>query len=155
MLCSIGVVIPEFEKTGLLPVGVHWATLHEIEARYGTNLHRLRLLGGQKRGIHALEVAGCRHLYLNGGFVTAKELPQDYDVCWDAVGVNFSLLDPVLLDFRNQRAAQKAKYLGEFFPAHVHAEVTPPFRIYFEFFQTDKSTGDRKGIIGIALKGRP
>lgn len=148
-------MIPEFERTGLLPVGVHWATFGEIEVRYGTNPHRLWLLAGLRRGAHALEVAGCSILYLDGGFVTAKELPQDYDVAWDVVGVKVGLLDPVLLDFTNRRAAQKAKYFGEFFPAHAPAETTPPFRIYFEFFQTDKSTGDRKGIVGIALKGKP
>ena len=51
------------------------------------------------------------------------------------------LLDPVLVDFSNLRAAQKAKYFGEFFPAHLPAERSAPYRMFLDFFQTDKGTG--------------
>ena len=148
-------MIPILEKSGLLPSGIHWASWAEVENRYATNPHRVRLLGGLKRGIAALTAAGCQTLYLDGSFVTDKLLPNDYDACWDIAGVNSKQLDPVFLDFRNMRAAQKAKYLGEFFPAHLCAEATPLFRTYIDFFQRDKDTGDPKGIIGLVLKGQP
>jgi len=41
--------------------------------------------------------------------VTVKRRPGDFDVCWDATEVNLKLLDPVLLDFSDARAAQKSK----------------------------------------------
>ena len=123
--------------------------------RYGINSHRKRLLEGLERAVAAFAAAGCRILYLDGSFVTEKPFPDDYYGCWDAAGVTMRLLDPGLLDFSNLRAAQKAKYFGEFFPAHLHAEGSPPYRIFLDFFQTDKSTGSRKGIIGLRLKGKP
>jgi len=80
-----------------------------------------------------------------------KDFPSDYDACWEMAGVDPGLLDPVLLDFSNRRAAQKAKYHGEFFPASAMAEVTSPFRTFLNFFQVDKLSGDKKGLIGLNL----
>jgi hypothetical protein len=145
-------MIPGFEHTGLLPVGIHWATWPEIGKRYATNSHRRRLLGGLEQAIHALSRAGCPVLYLDGSFVTENPFPRDYDACWETVGVSVGLLDPVFLDFSNSRAAQKIKYLGEFFPAHVTAQASPPFHTFLKFFQIDKTSGDAKGIIGLNLK---
>jgi hypothetical protein len=59
-------------------------------------------------------------------------------------------LDPVLLDFTDRRAAQKAKYGGELFPSLAFAD--PAGNTFLEFFQIDKSTGKAKGIIAIDLK---
>jgi hypothetical protein len=144
-------MIPKFNESGLLPHGIHWALMDEIEKRYGQNGHRKRLLSGFVRGIEALRRAGCSVVYLDGSFVTAKEFPGDFDACWDAKGVKLVTLDPVLREFSNGRAAQKAKYFGEFFPAHLKAEASSPFRAFVDFFQMDKVTGDKKGIVGINL----
>jgi hypothetical protein len=90
-------------------------------------------------------------LYLDGSLVTAKDYPGDYDACWDPVGVRIAELDPVFRDFSNLRAAQKAKYFGGFFPSTARAEATSPFRIFLNFFQLDKDSGVKKGIIGITI----
>jgi hypothetical protein len=148
LLCRM---IPKFNESGLLPEGIHWAEMKEIHKRFGGNDHRRRLFSGFERGLESFRVAGCSLMYLDGSFVTAKEFPVDYDACWDAKGVVLATVDPVLLDFSSRRAAQKAKYLGEFFPAYLQAEVRFPFKVFLELFQTDKATGDRKGIIGIKL----
>jgi hypothetical protein len=142
-------MIPDFEENGLLPAGIHWATLNEVKLRYAVNDHRRRLIGGMERAFFALVSAGCSIVYLDGSFVGSKDYPSDYDVCWEVVGVRARDLDPVFLDFANKRAAQKAKFLGEFFPAHIKAESKSPFRTFLEFFQSDKETGAKKGIIGI------
>lgn len=144
-------MMPEFDKSGLLPEGIHWTDMLAIHKRYGCNSLRLRLFGGLERALVALRDAGCQTVYLNGSFITSKEYPADYDVCWDTKGVNLAALDPVFLDFSNRRAAQKAKYLGEFFPADSRAEVTSPFRTFLNFFQIDKATGNKKGIVGINI----
>jgi hypothetical protein len=144
-------MIPPFDGSGLLPAGIHWAVLNELRGRYALNDQRRRLFGGFERGLVSFRKAGCRQLYLDGSFITSKEFPADYDACWEAQGVNLSQLDPVLLEFGNRRAAQKAKYYGEFFPAHIPAEVKSPFRTFLEFFQTHKDNGSVKGIIGINL----
>jgi hypothetical protein len=144
-------MIPDFIPTGLLPDGIHWSDLAEIRARYCWNTHRERLFGGFERAVAALSVAGCKLLYLNGSFVTTKDYPGDYDACWEMASVDPSLLDPVFLDFRNLRAGQKAKYLGEFFPASSRPGVNAAFQTFLTFFQVDKTSGSSKGIIGIKM----
>ena len=94
-------------------------------------------------------MAGCRTAYLNRSFVTSKESPNDYDACWEEAGVDPTVLDPVLLTFDPGRAMQKAKYMGELFPASVVADADG--LSFFEFFQSDKDTGNPKGIIAIDL----
>jgi hypothetical protein len=49
--------------------------------------------------------------------VTEKIHPNDFDGCWDSTNVDAALLDPVLLNFDNGRAAQKKKFRGEMFIA--------------------------------------
>lgn len=98
-----------------------------------------------------LRAAGCTTAYLDGSFITTKRRPGDFDVCWEMQGVNGRLLDPVLLDFSSGRAAQKAKYAGEFFPAETVEFASG--MTFLEFFQTDKETGQAKGIVAIDLRG--
>ena len=97
--------------------------------------------------------AGCGCLYLDGSYVTAKPLPGDYDACWEPAGVEEGLLDPVFLDFDDERAAQKAKYQGEFFPSS--ALVGGVGSTFLEFFQLERFSGLKKGIVQIELVGDP
>ena len=144
-------VIPDFNDRGLLPPGVHRATWEEVVNRFGTNPWRERLLTGLRDALDDLRSAGCQAVYLNGSFVTSKEIPNDYDACWEEAGVNPDILDPVLLTFDPGRATQKAKYMGELFPA---AAIAGSGGLSFlEFFQLDKETGERKGIIALELEG--
>ena len=83
--------------------------------------------------------------------MASKDLPNDYDACWEEDGVEPEALDPVLLTFDPGRTTQKAKYLGELFPASIDADTSG--LSFLEFFQTDKDTGRTKGIIAIDLGG--
>lgn len=69
----------------------------------------------------------------------------------DPSGVDPYLLDPVLLDFTNARAAMKSKYLGELFPATATAAPGVLFR---DFFMKDRS-GVPKGVVNIDLGSLP
>ncbi|OWK37392.1 DUF6932 family protein [Fimbriiglobus ruber] len=143
-------MVPDFAEDDNLPPGVHPAEWDELVARFGWNPRRLQLLAGLKRALVPLRSAGCRQLYLDGSFVTAKEIPGDYDAAWNPIGVNLLMLrlvEPVFFDFRNKRAAQKAKYGGEFFPSTGDADGCG--KTFFDFFQQDKSTGLPKGIVVI------
>lgn len=117
--------------------------------RYATNDRRQQLLDGLHEALESLRTAGCRHAYLDGSFVTAKELPGDFDACWEVGGVDASLLHSELLDFSDRRAAQRARYGGELFPAQAEAE--PTGTVFLEYFQQDRDTGQRKGIITLEL----
>ena len=104
---------------------------------------------GLKAALENLRDAGCRTAYINGSFVTRKAIPNDYDVCWEESGVDPVILDPVLLIFDPGRVAQRAKYMGELFPASVTADADG--LSFLEFFQTDKETGRTKGIVAMNL----
>ena len=49
-------------------------------------------------------------------------------------------------------AAQKAKYGGELFPVSA-AGAGGESDAFLDFYQTDKDTGDRKGIVALDLGG--
>jgi hypothetical protein len=132
----------------VLPPGIHDATMEEIERRFATNETRKTLFEGFRRGVRSLHLAGCTIVFLDGSFVTEKERPGDFDVCWEPTGVVLSKLDPVFLDFSDKRRQQKMKYGGEFFPASSKADGS---RTFVEFFQVDKYTGKQKGIVRIRL----
>lgn len=142
-------MIPEFTAQGLLPQGVHPATLTEVLERFGGNDRRQQLLSGLIEAIRLLKAAACRRIYIDGSFVTSKELPNDIDVCWDITGVDPNALDPVFFTFDNGRAAQKARFGAEFFPAQTPEGITG--RTFLDFFQVDKQTGGPKGIIVLEL----
>lgn len=144
---------PVDPNTGNLPPGVHGATWDEFLIRYGYTPQRLALLAGLKLALDALRTASCRRAYIDGSFVTAKEVPGDFDGCWDADEMDFDLLDPILLTFANGRAAQKAKFNGELFPSFLRADEFGTR--FLEFFQHDKFTGEPKGIVAIDLEGLP
>jgi hypothetical protein len=133
---------------GILPPGIHRAGLEEVETRFVYTPHRAWLFQGIQAVMAALEAAGCMKVYLDGSFVTGKEHPRDYEGCWDPTGVNAAQLDPVLLDFSNGRAAQKLKYRGEMF---ISIGLNGPSTTFLEFFQVEKLTGGRKGIVGVSL----
>jgi hypothetical protein len=144
----------EFDSSENLPGGVHECTWEEVVRRFGWNGRRRHLLGGLKRALEALKVAGCSRAYIDGSFVTAKEEPGDFDGCWESNGVDVTRLDPVLLETGWPRLAQKVKYFGEMFPASGTAELTTR-RTFLEFFQTDKNTGEAKGIVMIDVRRLP
>ena len=138
-------------NTGYLLPGVHDAGWSDVASRFCGNSHRIRLLAGLLAACRNLAAAGCGELLLDGSFVTAKPLPRDYDGAWETVGVDPDRLDPVLLDFSNRRAAMKAKYLGELFPASAFAA---PGVLYRDFFMTDRN-GVEKGVVLIDLRSLP
>lgn len=146
-------MIPSIDDAGNLPPGVHEATWDELTARYGTTEHRRKLLAGLRRALQALRAAGCRRAYVDGSFVTAESDPADFDVCWEESNVDPMLLDPVLMDFSNRRRAQKDRFGGELFPATMPAG--PGDADFLDYFQHDRETEARKGIVAIDLQDLP
>jgi hypothetical protein len=145
-------MIPPFDSNGNLPPGVHVAMWPEVCATFDTTPHRARLLEGFWAAVEILRIAGCRRVYLDGSFVTRKPVPADFDALWDTTGVDVDRLlemEPCFGDFANERAAQKAKFLGEFFPADLPEWDSGG--VFLDFFQVDKNTGEPKGIVAIDL----
>ena len=147
-------MIPEFVDISgcpwaVLPPGIHTTSLEEVKARFTFTPKRQVLFGGLRRGIWNLAAAGCERIFLDGSFVTAKPNPGDYDACIDPTSIDFSKLDPVILELSNGRAAQKKKFLGEYFWFDAQADAFG--RPFLEFFQVERNTGKPKGIIEIPI----
>jgi hypothetical protein len=145
-------MIPEFDESGNLPPGIHHATWSEIVTRYATSVRRRELLDGLLDALRSLQGAGCATAYLDGSLVTSKDHPGDFDACWESSGVILNRLDPELLDFSHERAEQKARYGGEFFPSDWPADANGT--TYLDFFQRDRLKR-QKGIIALDLAGLP
>jgi hypothetical protein len=143
-------MLPAHDTDGNLPPGIHEANLSEIAERFARTAHRDYLMKGLIAALCNLKGAGCRRVFLDGSFVTSKVIPEDYDGCWDISGVDPNRLDPVLLTFDAGRAAQKAKYFGEMFPAQQPELASG--NTFLEFFQIDRVTGLPKGIVVIDLQ---
>ena len=134
----------------VLPPGIHDATMAEIRDSFTYNDIRQRLYEGFLEGAKLLKYAGCKTIYLDGSFVTEKSLPQDFDACWDVDNVHIEKLDPVFLEFSEGRKLQKKRFGGEFFPSITVADVKNR-ATFIEFFQQDRYSEKRKGIICIHL----
>lgn len=143
----------------VLPPGVHKATLAEVQASFAHNPRRRELFVGFLSAAALLRDAGCREVLLDGSYVTAKPMPGDYDACWSPAGVNPAKLDPVFRDFTNKRVAQKAKFKGEFFPSTAttlsKSNGTHTTQAFPDFFQIDRFTGSKKGILSIDILNDP
>jgi hypothetical protein len=142
-------MIPIFNSRGSLPPGVHETSMAEIEDRLAFNEHRKRMVQGLKQVVKNLGAAGVNRVWVDGSFVTNKPEPGDIDGCWDPAGVDPDLLDPVLLDFEQGRAAMKEKYGVDFFPNVVEASSG---KIFYRFFQYDRDRVQR-GILLLKLGG--
>lgn len=147
-------MIPHFQVNGNLPPGIHLASFEEVYARYGTNGYRKQLLGGMYEAFHALKIAGCDVVYLDGSFVTTKKYPNDYDCCYNPMNIQFELLDRLFWDrTRGWRERQKFRFRGEFYPSStIEGGSSKSFLL---FFQTDRDTGEPKGIVKITLGDFP
>lgn len=141
-------MLPPFHD-GVLPPGIHKASWSEVEAGLGWNDWRQELLVGLKAVLRELAAAGCRRAWLDGSFVTEKDLPGDFDVAWDLDGVEIEALDTVILDLDPPRLAQKEKYGGDVLPNVVEGGSGMPF---LDFFQQDAVTGRPRGIVELDLE---
>jgi hypothetical protein len=76
------VALPEFNKEGDLPIGVHRVFLAEVIARFGKSTHQRRLLAQRLQRIFSTAQATgyLKHFILFGSFITNKPEPNDIDV---------------------------------------------------------------------------
>ena len=143
-------MIPTFLSNGNLPQGIHETTWRQFCKRFGHTAYRKSLIEGLAAALKDLSAAGCRKVYIDGSFVTAKEVPGDYDICWSIDNVIPEKLDPVLLVFSPKgRDIMKKKYKGDLFPAEIPEGTSG--KLFLDFFQTNKITGEQKGIIALEI----
>ncbi|WP_318445732.1 DUF6932 family protein [Photobacterium leiognathi] len=133
----------------VLVSGIHTMSLSNFEEEFVYNDHRRVQYEGLVSALSNLKASGCVNVYIDGSYVTRKPFPGDYDACVDYTTVDVTKLDPVFYSFDNLRREQKEKYLGEFFPHNYFADDQ---YLFLEFFQREKYSGERKGIVHIDLR---
>ena len=158
---KLGVImIPDFNKEikndqGFwnLPPGVHEASWDIFCERYGFNRVRRRLLRYMLSMLKNLRDAGCKYVKINGGFVTSKPEPEDFDGTWDPEGVDKTKLDKCIR-YTDQVIMFK-KYQGELFPKNMPESGTQGVvKSFDDFFQMDRDFNE-KGIVQINLGTLP
>src|SRR5689334_5187962 len=110
-------MIPEFNEQGFLNKGIYKSTIEEIKIRFGSsNPKRKKLFKGLQDALNNLKNSGIYRVYIDGSFISSKVNPNDIDGCWEINSdLNKKVLDPVFLDFSNERKLMKQKYNVESF----------------------------------------
>ncbi len=141
-------MIPDLTSEGVLPPGVHDATVGEVRRRFGTGTQaRRQLMKGLSAVIARARRARARDLYLNGSFVTSKKEPVDWDaVLVFPVGCNTGSADAIVLADRDRI---RRDYDGDLFTV---SEDDPELLDHFvsTIFGTDRH-GVPKGLVRIHL----
>jgi hypothetical protein len=139
-------MIPNFNEHGYLPPGNYITTWEEFELHFAYNEHRQILMLGLKAAADNLKKAGCLKLYVDGSFVTSEPIPNDWDACWELDNVDFTKLDPTIVDEKFNPERRRAKYFGDLF---LNAPNLPGHN-FVDFFKKDRD-GIQKGIVVIDL----
>lgn len=144
-------MILDFTDEGLLPPGVHEATLEELRKKLGFSRKRKELIDGLERALALMSGCGVRRIYIDGSFVTEKPRPGDIDGCYDVEpGMDLQSMTPVWPPNHSNRAKSKAEFGVDFFPADtIEAGSGQPF---LQFFQKDRD-GSPKGVVAMELRG--
>lgn len=137
--------IPPFNNYGCLPPGIHVATMEAIRKRFAYNPKRKQLFFRFQSVVAMLASSDCPEVFLNGSFITSKEEPNDYDMCWEPCGIKATKEVRILL--QNPQNL-KQQFLGDIRPRIP----SPPYQIdLVDHWQTDAG-GEAKGIIRINLR---
>ncbi|MFH1940445.1 MAG: hypothetical protein ABIK21_09910 [bacterium] len=138
--------IPQLNKCGYLPKGIHKATIQQIKERFGKSSERRKELFGNFLAVVEL-VKKIRktvvHFFLDGSFVTAKEHPGDID-CIIIIKNNFDIEAKEAIQLHNAT---------ELFNCHILFAEQDDKRLkkeYIDFFSYDINEIP-KGLLEVAL----
>ena len=137
-------MIPAFDPaTNALPAGIHESNWPEVVARFGYNDRRQALLTGLRNALISLAEAGCTWVYLGGSFVAARELPGDWDGCFEGAGLNFLHLAKSIA--RGDRGGMDLLFGGEMYNASAPTNTGETF---IQFFQLNRE-GQAVGLVAL------
>lgn len=144
--------IPELDKRGLLPNGIHACELDEIRERFGrfqSTDRRCQLFEQLESFVNEARSSGVvAWLLVDGSFVTSKPDPGDIDlvVVLPSDHDFTAELRPVAYNVISKRRVRRRHK----FDILVAAEGTPELQRYIEFFQEVKQQpGVRKGVLRV------
>ena len=139
-------MIPEFTDDGVLPAGIHAATLEQFQERFAIfhqSDQRIRVFKKLKALID--EAGIVQRIYVAGSFVTDKPEPNDFDclLVLDSAIVG-QTLRPSQYNLISRRMARRM-FDGDVVPV---LDGSQQLREYLDFFQTTRD-GERMGIVEI------
>lgn len=141
--------IPELTIDGVLPVGVHDATLAEVEARFtsrGNIDRRTELFKRFRSYLSDLRLTGLvLVVYVDGSFTTSKPAPTDIDLVIE-VPAGYDLAGDFPHYHQQVLRAERVRRVWKF-DVLVAPTGTEDLRGHLETFQTDSRSGLAKGII--------
>lgn len=143
-------MIPALTEEGVLPSGLHEATLGEVRRRFGVaNRRRVELMRGLSAVAARARRAGALWIYLDGSFVTNKKDPLD----WDAVLVVPKGFDPTTRDgvALADRDAIRTMHEGDLL-VFFEDDAQAIGHYVHQVFSHDRELR-KKGIVVIRLKG--
>jgi hypothetical protein len=142
-------MIPEFTENGVLPAGIHAATLEQFEERFAIfdqSDQRIRVFKKLKALIDEAWKSGIvQRICVAGSFVTDKPEPNDFD-CLLVLDSNIvgQKLRPFQYNLVSRRMARRM-FGGDVVPV---LEGSQQLQEYLDFFQTTRN-GERMGIVEI------
>ena len=147
-------MLQHLTEDGILPPGIHDASLEDIKARFGLfqeTDRRPRLCERLEQLVAQLRPLGfVRHLIVNGSFVTSKPDPEDIDLILAIVPEILHRPEwaPAEYNALSSRRLRK-QYQFDVLVAPVDG---PAYSEYLEFFSQIKGSPDgRKGLVRLQL----
>jgi hypothetical protein len=142
----------EYDEFGNLIDKVFTLSWDQFKDLFGYTEWRQWLLQGMELAIADLKKVGCKAIYADGSFVTKKESPGDFDLCWEDEGIDLVKAwqqCPSLFDGGRKMQKIKDRYRGDVVPANNTADTDRGIS-FLGFFMEDKE-GREKGIIRIEI----
>lgn len=142
--------LPEFNKAGDLPPGVHQATLDEVVKRFGAVQGRRNICTRRLLHVYALaeRTGHLQRFIIFGSYVTAKPDPNDVDVVL-VMDDAFRLEDcPIEVQGLFDHAVAQARYGVSIFwvrPGLLFSEGIDDFVAYWQI----KRDGSKRGIVEV------
>lgn len=144
-------MLPDLTEHGLLPPGVHLATIDEFEQRFvffGVSDRRFRLFDRLRELHDQARMSGIiRRFLVVGSFITSKPEPNDFD-CILVLDSSITGHDLTPMEY-NMVWGERARRIfgGDVFPV---LEGSPKMDRFVEFFQSSRY-GVRVGMVEIEL----
>lgn len=138
-------MIPQFDRQGFLPQGLHDTSIQEIRSVFGFTSHRNRLIDGLDRFVHIWNASGfVDYAVIDGSFVTSKPEPGDIDMLIIPIdgAVESNSFGDLLLHYSYNYAFTKAEFGCEAFMVFGREEVEDGL----DFFSRDRQ-GNARGLL--------
>ena len=146
-------MIPAFQNDGLLPPGLHGASLREVRARFGGNARREEQLGLLRAVVEAaLVYPSIKRVLIWGSFVSSKDEPNDLDYSL-VVGVEHKLVTiaPEHERFLVPRAA-RVRYGVDVNYLVIEDYDLEHYAMLVDFVMTGRDTRHH-GVVEVSLRG--